>query len=406
ASFIVMAPLGLSVNLITLLALVLCVGLVVDDSIVVLENVQRRIELGEPPLLAAFNGSRQVAFAVIATTVVIIAVFVPVLFMDGTSGILFRELSITIATAVFFSAVLALSLTPMMCSKLLKPGATQEGGLARRVDAVFNWLREAYREALEFSLRKSWLVLAALVAVVGLTYVLLKGVPSTFAPSKDQGNFVVRIGGPEGAGLAYMQEKVDQMLPSLDPYLESGAVKNVITMVPGWGSGGGVNGAIFLVTLPPWGERSMSTQELMTELGQAWADVPGVEMNSFMRSGLTRGGGGQPVQFVIGGRTYAGLAQWRDLIIERADASGMFTRLQSDYQETKPSLSVEVNTVRAADLGVSIQAIGQTLQAMMAESRVTTFAAEGEEYDVVLQAEDSQRASPSDLTNIYVRSDT
>src|SRR5690606_15874194 len=145
ASFIVLASFGLSVNLITLLALVLCVGLVVDESIVVLDNVQRRIEHGEPPLLAAFNGSRQVAFAVVATTVVLIAVFVPVLFMDGTSGILFRELSITIATAVFFSAVLALSLTPMMCSKLLKPGAMQEGGLAPRVDAVFNWLREAYR---------------------------------------------------------------------------------------------------------------------------------------------------------------------------------------------------------------------------------------------------------------------
>jgi multidrug efflux pump len=144
----------------------------------------------------------------------------------------------------------------------------------------------------------------------------------------------------------------------------------------------------------------------MSELGAQWRNQPGLQINMFMRSGLVRGGGGLPVQFVIGGRTYEELAQWREVLIERGESSGLFTRMTSDYLETRPSLTITVNKTRAADLGISIQAIGRTLQAMMNESRVTTFADRGEEYDVILQAEESQRASPDDLTNIYVRSET
>src|SRR5690606_23206437 len=148
------------------------------------------------------------------------------------------------------------------------------------------------------------------------------------------------------------------------------------------------------------------TEEIMNEMVAKWAQYPGLEVNTFMRSGLVRGGGGNPVQFVLGGREYDEIASWRDLVIQRAEASGLFGRLQSDYDETKPSLDITVNKTRAADLGVSIQTIGRTLQAMMNESRVTTFQDRGEEDDVILPAEDAQRASPSDLTDIYVRSET
>jgi multidrug efflux pump len=189
-------------------------------------------------------------------------------------------------------------------------------------------------------------------------------------------------------------------------YVDDGEVSNIVTMTPGWGGGGGVNSGMTIISLPSWEDRTKQTSEVMSELNTKWAEIPGIRAFMFMRSGLGRGGGGDPVQFVIGGRNYDELVQWRDLLIERARESGMFTRIDSDFNETKPSLSITVDKIRAADVGVSIQSIGRTLQAMMSESRVTTFASAGEEYDVILQAEDDQRASPDDLTNIYVRSDT
>ena len=404
SAFMVMLAFGLTINLITLLALVLCVGLIVDDSIVVLENIQRRVESGEPPLLAAYNGARQVGFAVVATTLVLLAVFVPVVFMEGNMGILFYELAITIGGAVVVSTVLALSLTPMMSSKLLN-SHSHESFLTRMVDNMFRWLQRGYHQALEFALRIRLVILAGLVLVTFGVYYFWNQVPSEFAPSEDQGVFMVRINGPEGASMSYMQEQVNQMQDSVMPYLDSGEVKSVVSMLPGFGGGSGVSSGMSIVALADWEVRGKSTQEVMNELRAEWGNLPGLEINMFMRSGLVRGGGGQPVQFVIGGRTFEELAEWRDLLIQRGEASGLFTRMSSDYLETRPGLTVTVDKTRAADLGVSIQAIGRTMQAMMSESRVTTFADRGEEYDVILQAEESQRASPDDLTNIYVRSE-
>ena len=405
SAFIVLAAFGLSINLITLLALVLCVGLVVDDSIVVLENIQRRVEAGEDPLLASYNGSRQVAFAVIATTAVLISVFVPVVFMEGSMGILFYELAVTISGAVIFSSVLALSLTPMLSSKLLTTHA-HESWVTRRVDQAFSWLQHGYDDTLALFLRYSWWVFSVLLLIGAGIYVLLQQVPSTFAPSEDQGVFMVSISGPEGASLSFMEEQINLMQAEALPFVDRGEISNIISMVPGFGGGGSVNSGVSIISLPEWSTRTKSTQEVMSDLNRAWSDLPALEVRMFMRSGLVRGGGGQPVQFVLGGRSYEELAGWRDLLITRAEESGMFIRPDSDYKETKPSLTVTVDKIRAADLGISIQSIGRTLQAMMSESRVTTFANLGEEYDVILQAEDAQRATPDDLTNIYVRSDT
>ncbi len=403
SAFIVLAAMGLTINLITLLALVLCVGLIVDDSIVVLENIQRRVEAGEPPLLAAYNGARQVGFAVIATTAVLIAVFVPVVFMDGNMGILFYELALTVGGAVVFSTILALSLTPMMCSKLLKSEAHQSW-LTRSVDRMFRWLQYGYHNALDVCLRFSYLVVAGLVFIGAGIYFLWQQIPAEFAPQEDQGVIMVRMAGPEGATMDYMYHEVSQYQAEVLPLLEAGEIKNIVTMVPGFG-GTGVNSGMSIISLPEWNQREKSTAEVMNELRAAWADMPGLQAMMFMRSGLVRGGGGTPVQFVIGGREYEELVEWRDLVMERAQESGLMTRISSDYLETRPGMVVTVDRTRADDLGVSVQAIGRTLQTMMSESRVTTYVDRGEEYDVILQAEESQRATPDDMTNIYVRSD-
>jgi multidrug efflux pump len=404
SSFIGLSVFGYSVNLITLLGLVLAIGLVVDDSIVVLENIQRRIEEGEPPLLAAFHGSRQVAFAVIATTAVLIAVFVPIAFLDGNLGIIFSELAVTIGTAVIFSSVLALSLTTMMCSKLLTSHA-HESWLTRKVDDVFHSVQRAYVEALHFTLQKPKWIVAGVCLVVLATIGLVKVVPTAFAPQEDQGVFFTRVIGPEGASFKFMQGQLRQLEKTIDVYVESGDVVKYLVFLPGWGSSDSVNSGVALVTMSPWEDRKLSTQEVMTNLSAEWRKIPGIRAFPFMRSGVQKGGGGQSVQFVVGGSNYEELAEWRDTILARAQANRGFARVQADYKETKPQLLVEVDKTRAADLGVSVQEIGRTLQTMMSEREITTFVDDGEEYDVVVQAKVDQRATASDLTNIYVRSD-
>ncbi len=405
ASFIGLAMFGYSVNLITLLGLVLAIGLVVDDSIVVLENIQRRVEEGEPPLLAAYRGSKQVAFAVIATTAVLIAVFVPITFLDGNLGVIFGELAVTVGTAVIFSSVLALSLTTMMCSKLLT-NHSHESWFTRRVDNAFHWLQTAYNQALDFVLPRPLAVVGLVLLVSAGTWQLFKITPTAFAPQEDQGVFFTRIQGPEGASFEFMQGQLRQLEDTVEPFVASGDVLKYLVFLPGWGSAESVNSAVSLVTMTPWEDRNLSTEEVMGSLMQKWQEIPGIRAFPFMRSGLQRGGGGQPVQFVIGGSSYEELSVWQEIMLEKIKENPRLQRVQSDYKETKPQLLIEVNKTRAADLGVSIADVGRTLQAMMSEMRMTTFISEGEEYDVIVQADASQRNTASDLTNIYVRSET
>jgi multidrug efflux pump len=405
SAFIGLAMFGFSVNLITLLGLVLAIGLVVDDSIVVLENIQRRIEGGEAPLLAAFHGSRQVGFAVIATTAVLIAVFVPIAFVGGNLGVIFAELAVTIGTAVVFSSVIALSLTTMLSTKLLNRDA-HDSWLTRKVDDFFHWLQKEYDAALRFVVPRPYIAVGIVLFFGAGTWWLADQVPNEFAPQEDQGVFFTRVSGPEGASFSFMQKQLRQLEDTVDPYVESGAVLQYLVFLPGWGAAESVNSAVALVTMAPWEERTISTAELMSNLSEAWQDIPGIRAFPFMRSGLQRRGGGQPVQFVLGGSSYEELAEWRDVLLEKAEAYPGLTRIQSDYQETRPQLIVDINKARAADLGVSIQSIGRTLQTMMSERRITTYIDGGEEYDVIVQAEDDQRVTANDLTSVYVRSDS
>ncbi len=404
ASFIILAAFGFSVNLLTLLALVLAIGLVVDDSIVVLENIYRRIEDGEPPLLASYNGARQVAFAVISTTLVLIAVFVPIAFLQGNIGRVFAEIAFAIGAAVVFSSFLALTLSPMMCSKLLKEHASHSW-LNNRIDRVFTRLGQAYHRGLEICLPHPVIFGAGIIIVLAGIFGLMREIPSEFTPQEDQGSFFTFVSAPEGASYEYMQGQLRQIEATVLPYLQSGEVVRVLTRVPGFGAADAVNSAVVIVNLASWDERDRSTQTVMRELAAKWAQIPGVRAFPRAGGGLGRRGGGAQVQFVLGGPTYEELADWRDLLISRAMAHGGFQRIDSDYKETKPQLVVEVDKDRAADLGVSIQNIGSTMQTMFAERRVTTYTEGGEEYDVILQAKEDDRATPDDLTNIYVRSE-
>jgi multidrug efflux pump len=403
STFTVLALFGYSINLITLLALVLSIGLVVDDSIVVLENAHRRIEAGEPPLLAAFKGTRQVAFAVIATTVVLVSVFAPVAFLRDSIGRIFSELAVTISAAVIFSSILALSLAPMMCSKLLHSAAT-ENPFTHKLDSAFEWLSTRYQRALRFTLRAPWLAVVAGVAVTFGAYALLQLIPQEYAPAEDQGQFNGMLQAPEGTSYERLSSEALQVEQAMEPYFDSGVIQRGIVSVPGWGGRSG----IVNVTLKPWNERDVTTQDVLDDLNAKWTEIPGLRVIAFMRSGVGRGGGGgggQPVQLVLGGPSYDELARWRDIIIDRAAENPGLLRLDSDLKETQPQVLVRVDNDRAASLGVSARSIGETLQAIMSERQVTTYVVDGEEYDVVLQAKPEQRATFADLRNVYVRSD-
>jgi multidrug efflux pump len=406
ATFIGLLAFGFSINLITLLALVLCIGLVVDDAIVVLENCQRRVDLGEPPLVAAQRGTRQVAFAVIATTAVLVSVFLPIAFLKGNLGVLFRELGVALSTAVAVSSLVALSLSAMLCSKLLvkSDGHT---GLALWVDRRFRVIESGYRRLLEGTVGRTGLLGAVVLAAIVASVALYTAIPKELTPPEDQGNFFISVNGPEGAGFDYTVNQALQVEAPLMKLIDEGLAARVLVRAPrGMGSSSSedMHTAMAILFLAPWGERP-SAFEIQRQLQGELDQIPGVRSSVIMRTGLSRGGGSQPVQFVIGGPDYPTLAQWQEKVLKRAEQIPGLIGVDSDYKETRPQLRVEVDRQRAADLGVSVSEIGSTLETMLGSRRVTTFERAGEEYDVVLQADREDRSDPGDLTNLYVRSD-
>ena len=402
AAFIVLWAMGFSVNLLTLLALVLSIGLVVDDAIVVLENVYRRVEAGEPPLLAAYRGARQVGFAVIATTLVLVAVFVPIAFMEGNLGRLFSEFSLAIAGAVCFSSLVALTLVPMAASKLLRP-AGERAGPAALVDQAFSLFSRTYSHSLGGLIRRPLWVSGFLLAVVAGGWQLFTSLPQEYAPTEDRSSFFVIMNAPEGASFEYTQRYARDMENVLLPLLDKGEAYRVLISTPLFGSGASVNNSIAIVSLENWDQRERSTQEIVGGLFPSLMGMPGVRAFPIQPAALGQRGFSTPVQFVLGGDTYEALAEWRDAFLAKASENPRLLNLDADYKEVKPQLLIQVDRNRAADLGVSVSEVGRTLETMLGSRRVTTYLDRGEEYDVILQAEDADRRTPGDIENLYVR---
>lgn len=408
ATFIVIYALGFSINLLTLLALVLAIGLVVDDAIVMLENIVRRMqEQNESPLLASYRGSRQVGFAIIATTLVLIAVFVPLTFLEGDTGRLFTEFALTIAAAVGFSSLVALTLSPMLASKILKD-SSQENAQSRPVAVVENFLdqiRKAYIAALTTVITKPVLSgIGFILLIIGTAFIYPK-IPQEFTPREDRGAFFVIVSGPEGSSYNYIEEYMTEIEQRLMPYVESGEFKRLLVRAPrAFGNIENFNGGFVIVLLEDWAKRRPAAV-IMNEIRKNLAELPGVRAFPIMRQAFG-GGTKKPVQFVLGGATYEELAQWRDIILNKVQGDNPgFAGLDSDYKETRPQIDFKVDYDRAADLGVNIAEIGQTLETMMGGRNVTTFLNNGEEYDVIVEGEREEQRSFSDIQNIYVRSD-
>ncbi len=404
SAFIVIHLLGYSINLLTLLALVLAIGLVVDDAIVVLENIHQHLERGEPPLVAAWKGAREVSFAVVATTVVLVMTFVPIVFMEGSVGRLFSEYAMTLIGAVVFSSLIALTLSPMMSSQLLKLNV-KPSKASQLIEKAHQWLTDVYRKALVKVLKFQWAGLLLLLASLGLTALLYPMIPQTFTPSEDRGEFIVIVKGPEGANYDSMEESMLQLESKLLPHLGEGVLKYLFVRSPGWGGNSGSNSGILIGTLEDWDDRDVSAAEVMGQVRQLMAGIPNVRAIPVMRS--TIGGRSEaPIQFVLGGGSFDQLVEWADVIAEKARENPGLRDVDIDFNQNQPQLEITIDRERAQELGVSAEEIGATLETMLGGVTDTTFMERGEEYDVFLRAKEEAFNSALDLASLYVRSHT
>jgi multidrug efflux pump len=405
ATFTVLAALDFSVNMLTLLALVLAIGLVVDDAIVVLENIVRHIEeKGKTPLLAAVDGTREVGFAVIATTLVLIAIFVPIIFLKGDVGRLFSEFAITMAAAVAFSSLIALTLSPMMASKVLTRNENKNN-FVEKINQVMLRLRLRYQNGIRFCLRHTKAVVVIFALLILAMFYVVKTLPSEYAPREDRGTFFVTVNGPEGASYAYMEEYMTEIEGRMLEYVAAGEINRLMVRAPrGFGAVESFNTGMIIAVMSDWNQRR-DAFVVMEEIRNKLADLPGVTAAPMMRQGF--GSQAQkPVQFVLGGGTYAELAQWRDILLEKLEQNNPgLTAIDWDYKETKPQIEVLIDTNHAADLGVSVNNIGRTLEAMLGSRRATTYIDDGEEYDVIMQGERHEQRTTTSLENMYVRSE-
>jgi multidrug efflux pump len=397
-AFALMYAFGFSINTLTLLAMVLAIGLVVDDAIVMLENIHRHVEAGVEPVQAALVGSREIGFAVLAMTVTLASVYAPIGFMTGRTGKLFTEFALALAGAVLVSGFVALSLSPMMCSKMLRH-ETRHGLLYRTIERGLGLLTDGYRRALAATLQARWLVVLAGLLVAGSSWFLFTSLPSELAPSEDRGT-IIGIGiAPEGAtldftdGYARQMEAIYGEIPEVRQYF-------VVTGFPV------VNQVIAFQRLLDWDERERSQQEVAADIGPRLFGVTGLLAFPVNPPSLGQSPVEKPVQFVIQtSAPYEELQRLVDTLLAEARQFPGLVNVDSDLKLNKPELKVDLDRDKVSSIGLEVDTVGRTLETLLGGRQVTRFKREGKQYDVIVQVADVDRQNPDDLDSIYVRSE-
>jgi len=395
-AFALMYMFGFTINTLTLLAMVLAIGLVVDDAIVVLENIFRNIEAGMDRVEAAVKGTREIGFAVIAMTLTLVAVFAPLAFSTGRTGRLFIEFALALAGAVLVSGFVALTLSPMMCSKLLRH-ETKHGVLYRAIDRFLNGLTRGYTRSLGWVLVHRWSVLVGWLLVVAAGVGLFRLIPSELAPLEDRGVIFGRLQGAPGSTV----EATSEALRTVENYyagITEAAAFNAIAGFPTVEFGNAI------LRLKPWEERERKQQDIARELNQKFATLPGVIGFAVNPPSLGQSPRQLPIEYVIMAQVpYAELDRMvNQFLAEMAKYPGV-QNLQSDLRLNTPELRVDVNRDKLSDVGVSVQTVGLTLQTMLGGRQVTRFKKDGEQYDVIVQVAPRDRTRPNDISDIYVR---
>ncbi|ANX03249.1 efflux RND transporter permease subunit [Immundisolibacter cernigliae] len=399
-AFFFLYALDFSINILTLLALVLAIGLVVDDAIVVLENIYRRIEDGLSPREAALVGGREIGFAVLAMTITLIAVFVPMAFQTGTTGRLFREFALAVAGAVAVSGFVALTLVPMLCGRILKPA--HHSPAYQFTERFFVALNRGYEATLRLALRGWVLVLALAIGVGAAGAWMFTQLKSELAPVEDRSDFVVLMIGPEGATYDYMYRNTLEAEKILSSVPEMKTLFMVVS--PGVQRPAPVNVGASFATIKPWGERTRSQFDITGELGPKLGALPGVLAFPINRASLGMGGYREmPVQLVLQADTWEQLQAAVDTLMARASQNPALLNLDTDLKLNKPQLKVDVNRDKLANVGISAVEVGRTLETLLGGREVTRFKRAGKQYEVIVKLADDARRQPTDLTDIYLR---
>lgn len=407
-TFFIMYLFGFSINVLTLLGIVLAIGLVVDDAIVVLENIYAKVEEGMTPVQAAYAGAREIYFAVISTTVTLAAVFLPVIFLEGVTGRLFREFGIVVAGSVIISAFVSLTLTPMLSSRLLKTRQRQPW-LYRKTEPFFTWLTDGYEASLQTFMRFRWVAWVLMVAFVGISYYLMteNRIPSELAPLEDRSNFRVNSTAQEGATFEYMQKYMDEVGQFIYNELDSTERNGIVTITsPGFGSASTNSGFTRIVLTEPT-NRKRSQQEIVDDLTPKLKKFSGARsifsQDQTINAGRSRG---QPIQYVIQAPNFEKLKEYLPKVLELAQANPKLEGVDANLKFTKPEIRVEIDREKAQSLGVSIQDVGQTLQLGLSGRRFGYFIQDGKQYQVIGQIDRSDRNDLLDLKSLYVKSKT
>ncbi|RTR34564.1 multidrug efflux RND transporter permease subunit [Shewanella atlantica] len=401
SAFIAANFFGFSINLLTLMALILSIGLVVDDAIVVVENIFHHIERGEEPLLAAYKGTREVGFAVVATTAVLVMVFLPISFMEGMVGRLFTEFSVMLAMSVIFSSIVALTLTPVLGSKILKANV-KPNRFNLWIEGIFSQLERVYRVLVAKAVRFRFAAPVVIVLCIVGSGLLMQSVPSQLAPQEDRGVIFAFVKGAEGTSYNRMTANMDIVEQRLMPLLGQGVIKSFSVQAPAFGGRAGDQTGFVIMQLEDWEEREINAQQALGVVSKALQGIPDVMVRPMLPG--FRGQSSEPVQFVIGGSDYKELFKWAEVLQEEAIHSPMLEGVDLDYAETTPELVVSVDRERAAELGISVSEVSETLEVMLGGRSETTFVERGEEYDVYLRGDENSFNSMADLSQIYMRS--
>ncbi len=393
---------GFTINILTLLALVLAIGLVVDDAIVVLENIFRHMEMGKSRFQAALDGANEIGFAVIATTIALVAVFVPLAFLTGSVGRLFNEFGITVAVAVLISGFVALSLTPMLSSKILRPlHGTGTGWASRSFDAFFSGLNRVYTRTLRRALAHPLLMMGGAVAAVIASAVLFRMLPSELLPVEDRGLGFGVVIAPEGSTLDYTDRYMREIEARLMALPERRAVFSATGLAFG-GPGNVTNGFLFL-GLKPRSERTRSQQQIVQALFPQLMGIPGVLAFVINPPSLGNGASFSPVQYVLQGETYEDLSKAVGIMMGEASRLGYLVNMDTDLRLNKPQLDIHIDRERASSIGVSVADVGQTLETYLGGRTVTNFKRGTKQYDVILQMKPQERSTPDAIQDLYVR---
>lgn len=393
-----MQLMGYSINLLTLLAMVLAIGLVVDDAIVVVENIHRHIEEGKTPFDAAIEGAREIAVPVISMTITLAAVYAPIGFLEGLTGALFKEFALTLAGAVIISGIVALTLSPMMCAKLLRH-EENPSGLAHRLDQIFDTLKRRYQKALHSTLDTRPVVVVFGLIVMALIPALLSFSKNELAPDEDQGIVFMMTQSPQPTNLDYINAYTDQFVEifkTFPEYYSSFQINGFNGVQSGIGG--------FLLT--PWNERERTQMAILPEVQAKLNQIPGLQVFGFNLPSLPGTGEGLPFQFVINTpNDYESLLQVAQRVKARAQESGKFAFLDIDLAFDKPEVVVDIDREKAAQMGVSMQDLGTTLASLLGEGEINRFTIDGRSYKVIAQVERAYRDNPGWLDSYYVRSE-